>query len=87
MRFLLLVSRQGKIRLTKWFVNDWSLKEKQKVLKDVSTTVLARKPKMCNVLEFKGFKVIYRRYASLFFIVGVDPDENELICLEIIHRY
>eukprot|EP00818_Percolomonas_sp_WS_P002741 CAMPEP_0117448060 /NCGR_PEP_ID=MMETSP0759-20121206/7199_1 /TAXON_ID=63605 /ORGANISM="Percolomonas cosmopolitus, Strain WS" /LENGTH=84 /DNA_ID=CAMNT_0005240421 /DNA_START=363 /DNA_END=617 /DNA_ORIENTATION=- len=30
-------------------------------------------------------KVIYRRYASLFFIVGVTPDENELSILEFIH--
>ena len=31
-------------------------------------------------------QVIYRRYASLFFIVGVDSDnENELSILEFIH--
>lgn len=39
-------------------------------MKDVSTTVLQRKAKMSNVLEFKEFKVVYRRYASLFFIIG-----------------
>lgn len=32
-------------------------------------------------------KVIYRRYASLFFVCGVGADDNELITLEIIHRY
>lgn len=32
-------------------------------------------------------KVIYRRYASLFFITSVTPGDNELISLEIIHRY
>ncbi|KAG5220577.1 AP-1 complex [Salix suchowensis] len=32
-------------------------------------------------------KVIYRRYASLFFVCGVDANDNELITLEIIHRY
>jgi hypothetical protein len=32
-------------------------------------------------------KVIYRRYASLFFITSVSPGDNELITLEIIHRY
>lgn len=30
--------------------------------------------------------VVYR-YASLFFICGVDQEENELIVLEVIHRY
>ena len=32
-----------------------------------------------------GYKLIYRRYASLFFIVGVDSHENELAILEFIH--
>ena len=27
------------------------------------------------------------RYASLFFIAGVDSEDNELIALEMIHRY
>lgn len=30
-------------------------------------------------------QVIYRRYASLFFIVGVDDEENEIAILEFIH--
>lgn len=30
---------------------------------------------------------MYRRYASLFFIAGIEQDDNELITLEIIHRY
>lgn len=30
---------------------------------------------------------MYRRYASLFFIAGCSSDDNELINLEIIHRY
>jgi AP-4 complex subunit sigma-1 len=32
-----------------------------------------------------NYKLIYRRYASLFFIVGVDQNENELGVLEFIH--
>lgn len=32
-------------------------------------------------------KVVYRRYASLFFITGIGQGDNELITLEIIHRY
>lgn len=42
---------------------------------------------MCNVLEYKDSKVVYRRYASLYFIAGIESDDNELITLEIIHRY
>merc|ERR550539_1017896 len=37
-------------------------------------------------MEFRGYKIVYRRYASLFFIVGADQeDENELGYLEFIH--
>jgi AP-1 complex subunit sigma 1/2 len=42
---------------------------------------------MCNFLEYKDSKVVYRRYASLFFVTGIDSEDNELIALEVIHRY
>lgn len=32
-------------------------------------------------------KIVYRRYASLFFIAGCNSEDNELITLEIVHRY
>jgi hypothetical protein len=32
-------------------------------------------------------KVVYRRYASLFFVCGIGASDNELITLEIVHRY
>ena len=38
-------------------------------------------------LTFADTKIVYRRYASLFFIAGCSSDDNELITLEIIHRY
>lgn len=31
--------------------------------------------------------MVYKRYASLFFIAGVDKDDNELIALEEIHLF
>ncbi|KAF2214844.1 hypothetical protein CERZMDRAFT_95228 [Cercospora zeae-maydis SCOH1-5] len=104
-RYLILLSRQGKVRLAKWFTT-LSPKDKAKIIKDVSQLVLARRARMCNFLEYKGStllrygarawplirdtsdtKVVYRRYASLFFIAATDPTDNELITLEIVHRY
>ena len=32
-------------------------------------------------------KVVYRRYASLFFVSGISQGDNELVTLEVIHRY
>jgi AP-1 complex subunit sigma 1/2 len=40
----------------------------------VNTMVLTRKPKMCNFLDYKDYKIIYKRYASLYFITIVDKD-------------
>ncbi|KAG6015544.1 hypothetical protein E4U43_005127 [Claviceps pusilla] len=85
-QYLILLSRQGKVRLAKWFTT-LSPKEKAKIVKDVAQLVLARRTRMCNFLEYKDTKIVYRRYASLFFIAGCSSDDNELISLEIIHRY
>ena len=85
-QFLFLISRQGKNRLSKWYQTILQ-KEKSKIIRELSTIILSRRAKMCNVLEYKDLKIIYRRYASLFFVIGVNSDDNELIGLEIIHRF
>ncbi|KAL9938120.1 hypothetical protein V8E36_002743 [Tilletia maclaganii] len=84
--WILLISRQGKVRLAKWF-STMSPKAKSKITKDVTQLVLARRTRMCNFLEYKDSKVVYRRYASLFFVCGIGAGDNELVTLEIIHRY
>ncbi|KAJ7293335.1 AP complex, mu/sigma subunit [Mycena rebaudengoi] len=85
-KYLLLFSRQGKLRLAKWF-HTIPPKAKARIIQDLTQQVLARRPRMCNVLEYKDTRVIYRRYASLFFVCGIEPADNELTTLEIIHRY
>jgi AP-1 complex subunit sigma 1/2 len=52
-QYMLLLSRQGKVRLAKWF-QTLGMKEKNKIVKEVTTLVLARRTKMCNFLEYKG---------------------------------
>ena len=42
---------------------------------------------MCNFIEWQDKKVIYKRYASLFFVACVDKNDNELIVLEQIHLF
>lgn len=41
-------------RLAKWFTT-LSPKEKAKIVKDVTQLVLARRTRMCNFLEYKGW--------------------------------
>lgn len=87
-QYLLLVSRQGKVRLAKWYCT-LSPKEKTKIMRDCSTMVLGRSAKFCNVVteHKKDSKLICKRYASLFFIACIDGDDNELITLETIHLF
>lgn len=74
------------MRLSKWYIA-MSQQEKQRVTKELTAIVPLRKSKMCNVLEYKDSKLVYRRYASLFFIACVGNDDNELLALEVIQRY
>jgi len=49
--------------------------------------VLTRNSKNCNFLEYNDYKIVYKRYASLYFIAIIDKEDNELLTLEIIHHY
>eukprot|EP00351_Strombidinopsis_sp_SopsisLIS2011_P000727 CAMPEP_0116881334 /NCGR_PEP_ID=MMETSP0463-20121206/13463_1 /TAXON_ID=181622 /ORGANISM="Strombidinopsis sp, Strain SopsisLIS2011" /LENGTH=96 /DNA_ID=CAMNT_0004533209 /DNA_START=141 /DNA_END=428 /DNA_ORIENTATION=- len=42
---------------------------------------------MTNFMEFRNHKIVYRRYAGLFFTICVDADDNELTILEFIHLF
>jgi AP-1 complex subunit sigma 1/2 len=85
-KFIVLMSRQGKIRLSEFFAS-YTESEKRRILRDIAGDVLPRAPKMCNIIEKGTYKFVYRRYASLYFVVGVPPGMNELIILEQIHLF
>lgn len=59
-QYILLFSRQGKLRLQKWYTA-MPLKEKKKIARDLTTMILARKPKMSSFLEYKDLKIVYKR--------------------------
>jgi hypothetical protein len=40
-----------------------------------------------NFVEFRNNKIVYRRYAGLFFCACVDANDNELAFLEAIHFF
>ncbi|KAM0682286.1 AP-1 adaptor complex sigma subunit Aps1 [Mitosporidium daphniae] len=83
MSFLLLINRQSKVRLSKWWDATIPLQERQKITRDLSSLILARKSKQCNFVEYS----VYKRYASLFIIAGITLDANELLALEWIQRF
>jgi|EP00505_MAST-04D_sp_SCG-Rhode-Island_P004395 AP-1 complex subunit sigma 1/2 len=86
MRFMMLVSRQGKVRLTKWY-RELQKKDQVRTVREVTSLVLARPSKQCNFIDYKGMKIVYKRYASLYFIACIEETDNELLMLEKIHLY
>jgi AP-1 complex subunit sigma 1/2 len=80
------MSRQGKVRLAKWY-STYSQKERARVVKETTPLVLSRPLKLCNFVDWKNLKLVYKRYASLYFLCGVDAADNELLVLEIIHQF
>ncbi|TXG60363.1 hypothetical protein EZV62_014936 [Acer yangbiense] len=65
-QFVLLISQQGKVRLTKWY-SPYSQRERTKWGDSCMRTQAL--------------------YASLYFCMCIDQDDNELEVLEIIHHY
>ena len=60
-QFVLLISRQGKVWLAKWYT-PMSPKESSKAVRDVCSMVIGRPSKLCNFLEWKDYKLIWKRY-------------------------
>ena len=85
-RFVLMVNKQGQTRLAQYYERFSKMDERCALESEVIRKCLSRTDVQCSFYEYRGYKVVYRRYASLFFIVGVEgEDENELSILEFIH--
>jgi AP-2 complex subunit sigma-1 len=61
--------------------------EKARIEAEVHRFVTARDKKYTNFIEYNNYKLIYRRYAGLFFTIAVDVNDNELSYLETIHLF
>ena len=89
-------NRQGKTRLSKWYIPPPAAApgssvspeaEKVRIEAEVHRLVTARDKKYTNFIEYNSYKLIYRRYAGLFFTIAVDTYDNELSYLETIHLF
>uniref|UniRef100_A0A8C8WB73 AP-4 complex subunit sigma-1 n=1 Tax=Panthera leo TaxID=9689 RepID=A0A8C8WB73_PANLE len=85
-KFFLMVNKQGQTRLSKYYehveINKRTLLETE-----VIRSCLSRSNEQCSFIEFKDFKLIYRQYAALFIVVGVNDTENEMAIYEFIHNF
>lgn len=85
-RFILLQNRQGKTRLSRWYV-PYNTAVKAKLEAEIHRAVVHREKKWSHCIEYRNYKLIYRQYAGLFFIFCVDVNDNELGIYEIIHLF
>ena len=87
-QWVLVVNRQGKVRLSKWYQHVGA-KDRRKVEREVQNKVVNQpsSARRCNFVNVGDELAVFRRYASLYFVVCIDSDENELLVLEQIHFF
>lgn len=85
-QYLLLQNRAGKTRLAKYYI-PMEEADKRTLEHEVHKVISHRDPKFTNFVEFQEHKVVYRRYAGLFFAMCIEATDNELAYLESIHLF
>lgn len=85
-QFLLLINRQGVVRL-KAFYGTYSEKDQVQILREVHQLVSSRPSAHSNFINFRDTVIVYKRFASLFAVACIDKTDNELITLEVLRRY
>lgn len=94
---ILVVNNHGQPRLSKFFPS-LDPQIQQELVREVFQLVSKRSDNVCNFLEAKGAdrfaeiygddsRLIYRHYATLYFVFVVDKSESELGILDLIQVF
>ncbi|KOX80498.1 AP-3 complex subunit sigma-2 [Melipona quadrifasciata] len=89
---ILVFNNHGKPRLSK-FYQYFNEDMQQQIIKETFQLVSKRDDNVCNFLEGgsliggSDYKLIYRHYATLFFVFCVDSSESELGILDLIQVF
>eukprot|EP01103_Thecamoeba_quadrilineata_P006870 TRINITY_DN16604_c0_g1_i1.p1 TRINITY_DN16604_c0_g1~~TRINITY_DN16604_c0_g1_i1.p1 ORF type:complete len:167 (-),score=32.73 TRINITY_DN16604_c0_g1_i1:99-599(-) len=89
---VLIINNHGKARLSK-FYEHFEVEKQQLIVRECFALVSKRSDRSCNFLEGGGSvwgkdtKLIYRHYATLFFVFCVDSSESELGILDLIQVF
>lgn len=90
---ILVFNNHGKPRLSKFYFTGISEERKQEIIKETYLLVSKRDDTACNFLDGgqliggRYWKLIYRHYATLYFVCCVDSSESELGILDLIEVF
>ena len=90
---IIIVNNHGKPRLVKFYQSVESEAQQQSVIRRIFQQVAARPDSFCNYLEGtvpewgESIKLIYRHYATLYFVFAVDQQESDLGILDLIQVF
>ena len=89
---IIIVNNSGKPRLVKFYQNVFGEEVQQSVVRRIFQQVSQRPDSFCNYLEgsipeWENVKLIYRHYATLYFVFAVDAQESDLGILDLIQVF
>lgn len=90
---IIIVNNHGNPRLVKFYQTVESEVQQQSVIRRVFQQVSSRPDSFCNYLEGivpewgDNIKLIYRHYATLYFVFAVDAQESDLGILDLIQVF
>ncbi|XP_074959396.1 AP-4 complex subunit sigma-1 isoform X2 [Phalacrocorax aristotelis] len=85
-KFFLMVNKQGQTRLSRYYEHV-EINKRTMLEAEVIKNCLSRSKDQCSFIEYKDFKLVYRQYAALFVVVGINETENEMAVYELIHNF
>ncbi|KFP02469.1 AP-4 complex subunit sigma-1 [Calypte anna] len=85
-KFFLMVNKQGQTRLSRYYEHI-EINKRAMLEAEVIKHCLSRSKDQCSFIEYKDFKLVYRQYAALFVVVGINETENEMAVYELIHNF
>ncbi|KAI9394643.1 hypothetical protein POPTR_005G122900v4 [Populus trichocarpa] len=85
---VLIINTQGKPRLTK-FYDFLTVEKQQELIRSVFGVLCSRADNVSNFMEADsifgpGSRLVYKHYATLYFVFVFDSSENELAMLDLI---
>ncbi|CAG5105374.1 Oidioi.mRNA.OKI2018_I69.chr1.g2074.t1.cds [Oikopleura dioica] len=81
---VLVFNKQSKMRLQKWYSCEV---DRERFTKSIVDLVCNRDKSYSSIVEFFGYKIVYKKFASLFFALCIDMDDNEFDALNIIRLF